>query len=76
MDALIAKARAWVAQDPDPDTRAEVAALVAAGDEAGLADRFGDRLRFGTAGLRGEVAAGPNRMNRVVVRQAAGALGR
>lgn len=65
-----------MAVDPDPDTRAEVEALIAAGDEAGLADRFGDRLTFGTAGLRGEVAAGPNRMNRVVVRQAAGALGR
>jgi phosphomannomutase len=39
-----------------------------------LRDRFAGRLRFGTAGLRGAVAAGPNRMNRAVVRAATAAV--
>jgi phosphomannomutase len=67
-------ARAWRDADPDPDTRAEVDRLLAAGDDAALADRFGARLQFGTAGLRGALGAGPNRMNRVLVRRAAAGL--
>ncbi|QAY74615.1 phospho-sugar mutase [Agromyces protaetiae] len=76
----VAFAESWIAQDPDPETRAELAALVEAvraGDAAAasdLADRFDTRLAFGTAGLRGEIAAGPNRMNRVLVAQAAAGL--
>ncbi|MBM7504116.1 phospho-sugar mutase [Agromyces aurantiacus] len=76
----IALAEAWIAQDPDPETREELAAIVAAaraGDAAAaadLADRFDARLAFGTAGLRGEIAAGPNRMNRVLVSQGAAGL--
>jgi phosphomannomutase len=72
-DDLLARAKAWLAEDPDPDTRDELAALLAAGDVPALADRFDGTLQFGTAGLRGELGAGPNRMNRaVVVRAAAG----
>jgi len=67
-------ARAWLAEDPDPDTRAELQALLDAGDSAGIADRFRGRLEFGTAGLRGAMGAGPNRMNRVVVIRAAAGL--
>ncbi len=67
-------AEAWLAEDPDPDTRAELQALLEAGDMAAIADRFSSRLEFGTAGLRGELGAGPNRMNRVVVIQAAAGL--
>ncbi|WP_127792873.1 phospho-sugar mutase [Agromyces sp. LHK192] len=79
-EARFADAEAWIAQDPDPETREELAAIVVsarggdAGAAADLADRFDDRLAFGTAGLRGEIAAGPNRMNRVLVSQAAAGL--
>ncbi len=73
-------ARAWVAQDPDATTRAELTSLLEAteagvpGAMAALDDRFSARLEFGTAGLRGELGAGPHRMNRVLVAQAAGGL--
>jgi phosphomannomutase len=64
-------ARRWLAVDPDEDTRAELESLLEHDDDDALADRFAERLLFGTAGLRGALGAGPNRMNRVVVRQAA-----
>ncbi|ADH68651.1 MULTISPECIES: phospho-sugar mutase [Nocardiopsis] len=76
----LARARRWIAQDPDPDTRAELAGLVeraGRGEADALADldsRFGARLEFGTAGLRGALGAGPNRMNRVVVMRAAAGI--
>ncbi|MFM6981848.1 MAG: phospho-sugar mutase [Microbacteriaceae bacterium] len=75
--ALITAAEAWLAQDPDPETVAELQPIVEAaraGDSAAIADlsdRFSARLTFGTAGLRGELGAGTNRMNRVLVMQAA-----
>ncbi|MFC6885690.1 MULTISPECIES: phospho-sugar mutase [Actinomadura] len=69
-----AAAEEWLAQDPDPGTRAELRAILDAGDGAALAERFGARLEFGTAGLRGELGAGPNRMNRVTVMRAAAGL--
>ncbi|MFF5754548.1 phospho-sugar mutase [Streptomyces longwoodensis] len=72
-DDLTSRARAWLAEDPDPETRDELAALLASGDTAELAARFAGTLQFGTAGLRGELGAGPMRMNRsVVIRAAAG----
>lgn len=77
-DVLLTRARAWAAEDPDDTTRAELEAIVreveAGGDAADLADRFAGTLEFGTAGLRGAVGAGPNRMNRVVVIRAAAGL--
>ncbi|WP_239453264.1 MULTISPECIES: phospho-sugar mutase [Microbacterium] len=77
---MLARAHAWLAQDPDGETRTELRALIEAaesGDAAAaeqLADRFSARLAFGTAGLRGALGAGSNRMNRVLVAQAAAGL--
>ncbi|MCL2463998.1 MAG: phospho-sugar mutase [Micrococcales bacterium] len=71
---------AWIADDPDPATRRELTDLLAAAehgdDDAGreLADRFAGLLQFGTAGLRGAIGGGPNRMNRAVVIRAAAGL--
>lgn len=71
---------AWTAQDPDPATRQqteELLRLAGGGDpdaRAELTDAFRGRLQFGTAGLRGALGPGPNRMNRVVVGQAAAGL--
>ncbi|NYE21062.1 phospho-sugar mutase [Microbacterium immunditiarum] len=79
-DAVLEKARAWLAQDPDGETRTELREIIEraeSGDAdavADLEDRFGARLQFGTAGLRGALGAGSNRMNRVLVAQAAAGL--
>ena len=78
--AMLDTARAWLAEDPDPATAAELSALIAkaeagdidAADE--LADAFDGTLQFGTAGLRGRLGPGSNRMNRVVVARAAAGL--
>jgi len=72
-EELLARARAWLAEDPDPDTRAELARLIE-GDDAAVAERFAGRLEFGTAGLRGALGAGPLRMNRAVVRRTTAGL--
>jgi len=72
--------RAWLEEDPDPATRATLTRLLQAADlgsadaDAELADSFSGRLAFGTAGLRGALGPGPNRMNRMVVRQTAAGL--
>jgi len=75
---LLDRARAWAAEDPDDRTRAELERLIDAvaggADATELADRFDGTLEFGTAGLRGALGAGSNRMNRVVVTRAAAGL--
>lgn len=71
---LIEQARDWINQDPDMETISELESLIEASDEQGLSERFGQRIGFGTAGLRGLLGAGPNRMNRVLVCQAAAGI--
>ncbi|MDG4822801.1 phospho-sugar mutase [Asanoa sp. WMMD1127] len=76
LDDLAARARAWLADDPDDASRAELARVLDGlpGTAADLADRFAGPLTFGTAGLRGPLRAGPNGMNLAVVTQAAAGL--
>ncbi|MFY9334431.1 MAG: phospho-sugar mutase [Mycobacterium sp.] len=78
--ALLRTAREWLAVDPDPETVAELSALLTEAEAgrpdaaAELADAFNGTLQFGTAGLRGRLGPGSNRMNRVVVARAAAGL--
>ncbi|MGF1687108.1 phospho-sugar mutase [Photobacterium japonica] len=65
----------WMARDPDPTTREELQRLIDSNDQLALEERFSARLAFGTAGLRGIVGAGPNRMNRLVIQETALGLG-
>ncbi|MGF1845922.1 phospho-sugar mutase [Vibrio lentus] len=65
----------WLARDPDPRTREELQHLIDKKMYAELEDRFTQRLEFGTAGLRGKVGCGPNRMNRLVIQETATGLG-
>jgi len=67
MSDVIDRARSWISQDPDPETRAELEAVIESGDTAELEARMNTELEFGTAGIRGKVGAGPGRMNRAVV---------
>ena len=67
MSDVVERARAWIEADPDPVTRAELNALIENGDLAELSDRMDGTLTFGTAGIRGPVGAGSNRMNRASV---------
>ncbi|MET9665507.1 phospho-sugar mutase [Streptomyces sp. NPDC006475] len=71
---LIARAEAWLAEDPDSETRDELRKLIESRETDELAARFAGTLQFGTAGLRGELGAGPMRMNRAVVIRAAAGL--
>ncbi|EGR2830462.1 phospho-sugar mutase [Vibrio cholerae] len=65
----------WLARDPDPKTRQELQQLIDTQQDAQIAERFQSRLEFGTAGLRGKVGCGPNRMNRLVIQETAAGLG-
>jgi phosphomannomutase len=67
MTEILEAARVWMAGDPDPETRKALQKLIDSGDMSGLEKAMGGRLTFGTAGIRGEVGTGSNRMNRAVV---------
>jgi phosphomannomutase len=80
MPELVEAAHRWLAEDPDPRTRAELQELLDQATNGNadamqtLQDCFAGPLEFGTAGLRGELGPGPHRMNRVVVAQTAAGI--
>ncbi len=81
LDDLLARVRDWVSDDPSADTAGRLEELVGAVDRGGsavakqeLRELFSGELAFGTAGLRGAVGPGPNRMNIAVVRRAAAGI--
>ena len=76
---LTQRVQSWIEQDPDQVTKAQLTNLLESAQTdsaayAELQDAFLAPLEFGTAGLRGALGAGPNRMNRVTILQAASGL--
>ena len=71
---LLAEVRAWIEDDPDTKTAAELSALLDARDESALKKYFAGFLEFGTAGLRGPIGPGPSCMNQAVVGRTAAGL--
>ena len=74
MDSTLkAKYEIWLEKAvADPDLKPELEAM--AGDEAKIEDAFYKDLEFGTAGLRGVIGAGTNRMNVYIVARASQGL--
>ena len=61
-EEVMARVRAWLSYEYDPDTRERVQYLLE-NDPAALQDSFGADLEFGTGGMRGLMGVGPNRLN-------------
>ncbi len=76
IEDLLKLARRWTDEDPDALTKQEALDLIAKSDTDTIRDQFGSRVEFGTAGLRAVLGAGPNRMNRAVVRFTTSGLAR
>lgn len=76
IEQTISAARAWIASDPDPETRRELQAWIDQGNHAMLLEVMSGALQFGTAGLRAIVGPGPMRMNRAVVRRTTAGVAR
>ncbi len=75
------EARRWLVNDPDPATADELRSLLKMADAEPTSEEaskvvalFTGRIAFGTAGLRAALGPGPNRMNRLVVRQTTAGL--
>ena len=71
---LLAEVHAWIEDDPDPQTVAQLTALLNAEDEVALRKYFAGFLEFGTAGLRGPLGPGPSCMNQAVVGKTAAGM--
>ena len=74
IEELIARAQAWLAEDPDEVSRKEIQRFIDEQNIAELEKRFVAPLTFGTAGLRGPVMNGAAGMNRLTVRKATQAV--
>jgi phosphoglucomutase len=64
---IISKAKIWLGEDFNEETKREVQAMMDQEDPTALIDAFYKDLAFGTGGLRGKMGAGTNKMNRYTV---------
>ena len=72
--ALESQLKRWIEHDPDPVTREHLVTLMNRSDAPAIENLFNSRIQFGTAGLRGRLGPGPNRMNQLTVRRLATGL--
>ena len=57
----------WLNGPYDAETKTQIQAMIAAGEQTALTDSFYKSLEFGTGGMRGEMGVGSNRMNQYTV---------